>query len=121
MKNIIVYDDGVNRFSAFTYEKIFEQFKQIDAYMCLLDGISDEIYSDCVDTTEPLINEIFREIYDLLVIYHDYQNENNDDKMEKFSNYINTIIEKIVPKSSNTISYFKKYWEKELTKIPFYN
>ena len=123
MKNIIVYYDGANRFSAFTYEKIFEWFRQVYEYERFLEGILDEIFS--IDTspddeTDLLIYDIWEEVKNLMTVYDYFQKKNDDVNMEIVSKEMIDTIEHAIINSKNSVAYFKKYYEKELTEIPFY-
>ena len=123
MKNIIVYYDGVNRFSAFAYEKIFEWFRQVYEYERFLEGILDEIFS--IDTspdseTDLLIYDIWEEVKSLMTVYDYFQKKNDDVNMEIVSKEMIDTIEHVIINSKNSVAYFKKYYEKELTEIPFY-
>ena len=123
MKNIIVYYDGVNRFSAFTYEKIFEWFRQTNEYERFLEGILDEIFN--IDTspdngTDLLIYDIWGEVKNLMIVYDYFQEKNDDVNMEVVSKEIFDTIARVVINSKNSVTYFKEYYEEELTEIPFY-
>ena len=123
MKNIIVYYDGVNRFSAFTYEKIFEWFRQTNEYERFLEGILDEIFN--IDTspdngTDLLIYDIWGEVKNLMIVYDYFQEKNDDVNMEIVSKEIFDTIAHVVINSKNSVTYFKEYYEEELTEIPFY-
>lgn len=123
MRNIVVYYDGVNHFSAFTYEKVFEWFRQTNEYERFLEGIIDEIFN--IDTspdngTDLLIYDIWKEVKNLMIVYDYFQKKNDDVNMEIVSKEIIDIIEHVVINSKNSVTYFKEYCEKELTEIPLY-
>jgi hypothetical protein len=84
MRNIVVYYDGANHFSAFTYEKVFEWFRQTNEYERFLEGIIDEIFN--IDTspdngTDLLIYDIWKEVKNLMIVYDYFQKKNDDVNM----------------------------------------
>lgn len=120
MKNIIVYDDGCNAFSALNYDILFQRFRQCNEYEHFLEIISDSVFTG-EEPNKPYLNAIIQECRAMarkqIKEYEIFQQNNYDEGMQESSSKIMNIIDGTMASSGNSITCFKEFYKKYLKEI----